>query len=131
MQTFMPSPRPSLNSHMCAWNGTAAGDKTDQFIIGIAIMRRSRHANLERVAVDSDTFSSSGLGLDMHHEDRPTLTVSHDGMVGSHGNGDCQKMALTSSSIARCISASSVIGRTTATSQALAGGTPCLIKVPA
>ncbi len=41
MQTFMPSPRPSLNSHMCAWNRTAAGDKTDQFIIGIAIMRRA------------------------------------------------------------------------------------------
>ena len=116
---------------MRTWNRTALGNEPDQLLIGSPVNRTSGHANLDRIAMETDTFCTGRVGLDMHREDHTPLAVANDGPEGIHKKRSRQKMALTNSRMVRCMSESSVIGRATATSQARSGETPCLISVPA
>gem|GEM_PF-6599258 len=76
-----------MNSYIRTGNHATISNEADQLFVGSAANRTSRKADLQRIAVNADTFGTSSIGLDMHREDGATLLIPHDGMKGVHKRG--------------------------------------------
>jgi len=74
-ESFAPSFGPCVNVYVCTRHHTPIGDEANQFSVAPTVNRTSRQADLYGVAMDSDTLSTRGSGLDMYGQERPALTV--------------------------------------------------------